>query len=171
MAPGTMQAVKFAAALLCAIASRSSAIDVSSCEEFAVVDRKTETEVTITNADFTCTNYTRLSIRSPSMVLKSAVGAVTFSNLAFSIYGALIVEPDVEFTGIELVVCRERTSGIMTIIAAKIIVMGGICPHEVGTAAVTRVCQSAVYNVPVPVWNNNSMGPEAVCVGYLHQSS
>lgn len=105
MAPGTMQAAKFAAALLCAIAPRSNAVDVSSCEEFAAVDRKTETEVTITNADFSCTEYTRLSIKSPSMVLKSSVGAVTFSNLAFSVYGALTVEPDVEFTGIELVVC------------------------------------------------------------------
>lgn len=105
MAPVTMQAAKFAAALLCAIASRSSAVDVSSCEDFAAVDRKAETEVTITNADFACTNYTRLSIKSPAMRLKSSVGAVTFSNLALSVYGALTVEPDVEFTGIELVVC------------------------------------------------------------------
>ena len=110
MAPGTMQATKFAAVLLlCAIASRSSAVVVSSCEEFAAVDRKTATEVTITNADFTCTEYTRLSIKSPSMALKSSVGAVTFSNLALSVYGVLTVEPDVEFTGIELVVCRKRT--------------------------------------------------------------
>ena len=92
MAPGTMQATKFAAVLLlCAIASRSSAVVVSSCEEFAAVDRKTATEVTITNADFTCTEYTRLSIKSPSMALKSSVGAVTFSNLALSVYGVLTV--------------------------------------------------------------------------------
>ena len=75
------------------------AVDVGSCEEFAAVDRKTETEMTITNADFACDEYTRVSIRS-DMVLKSSVGPVTFSNFSLKIYESLIVEPDVIFTGI-----------------------------------------------------------------------
>ena len=75
------------------------AVDVGSCTEFAAVDRKTETEVTITNSDFACDEYTRVSIRS-NMVLKSSVGPVTFSNFSLKIYGSLVVEPDVVFTGI-----------------------------------------------------------------------
>ena len=75
------------------------AVDVGSCEEFAAVDRETETEVTITNADFACDEYTRVSIRS-DMVLKSSVGPVTFSNFSLKIYESLIVEPGVIFTGI-----------------------------------------------------------------------
>ena len=78
-------------------------IDVATCEAFAAVDRKVETEVTVTNAVFYCEEYTRLSIRS-DMVLKSSEGPVTFYNLALKIYGSLTVEMDVEFTGIELVV-------------------------------------------------------------------
>ena len=81
----------------------SLAVEVASCEEFEAVDRKKETEVTITTADFRCDSYTRLSIRS-EMVLKSTVGAVTFSNLALKIYDSLTVEPDVEFTNITDVV-------------------------------------------------------------------
>lgn len=109
MLPGKMQAATkllAAAALFSSLilSPASAAVDVSTCEEFAAVDRSTETEVTITNAAFTCDTYTRLSIRSDGMVIKSSVGAVTFSNFALSIYGSLTVEPDVEFTGIELVV-------------------------------------------------------------------
>lgn len=94
----------FATALLvAAFASSSCAVEVSTCEEFAAVDRKTETLVTITNADFACDEYTRLSIRT-NMVLESTVGKVTFSNLALKVYGSLIVQPDVVFTGVTLVV-------------------------------------------------------------------
>ena len=71
--------------------------------ESEAVDRKAETGVNITTADFRCDSYTRLSIRS-EMVLNSTVGAVTFSNLALKIYGKLTVEPDVTFTGITNVV-------------------------------------------------------------------
>ena len=105
------------AAVLGAIASRShAAVEVSSCEEFAAVDRKTETEITFTNADFKCDGYTRLSLRSPRMVLRSSVGPITFSNLALSVYGAVTVEPDVEFTGIELVVSRGSSCNSYSII-------------------------------------------------------
>ena len=97
-------ATAFATVLVALATLRQTlAVDVGSCEEFEAVDRKTETEVTITNADFQCDEYTRLSIRS-EMVLKSTVGAVTFSNLALKIYGSLTVEPDVTFTGITDVV-------------------------------------------------------------------
>lgn len=82
----------------------AQAVDISSCEEFAALDRKTETLVTITTADFKCDEYTRLSIKSAEMVLSSSVGPVTFSNLALHVFGSLTVEPDVEFTGIEAVV-------------------------------------------------------------------
>ena len=88
---------------LAATTSLVRSIDVATCEEFAAVDRKVETEVAVTNAVFSCEEYTRLSIRS-DMVLKSSKGPVTFSNLALKIYGSLTVEMDVEFTGIELVV-------------------------------------------------------------------
>ena len=104
-----MRFAKAFATSLVAIAALpgSLAVDVGSCEEFEAVDRKTETEVTITAADFQCSSYTRLSIRS-EMVLKSTVGAVTFSNLALKIYGSLTVEPDVTFTGITDVVSWRR---------------------------------------------------------------
>ena len=88
---------------LAVVASCAKAINVGTCEQFAAVDRKTETEVTITTADFACDEYTRLSIRT-DMVLKSSVGKVTFSNLALKVYGSLTAEPDVVFTGITLVV-------------------------------------------------------------------
>ena len=94
-------------AVLLAAPLPSLAVEVGSCSEFEAVDRKTETEVTITTADFRCDSYTRLSIRS-EMVLKSTVGAVTFSNLALKIYSKLTVEPDVTFTGITDVVSRRR---------------------------------------------------------------
>lgn len=79
------------------------AVEVGSCDEFEAVDRKTDTEVTITNADFACNNYKRLNIRS-DMVLRSFVGAVTLSNLGLKIYGSLTVQPDMVFTGITDVV-------------------------------------------------------------------
>ena len=85
------------------VASCARAVDVGTCEQFAAVDRKTETEVTITAADFSCDDYTRLSIRT-DMVLKSTVGKVTFSNLCLKVYGSLTVEPDVVFNGVDLVV-------------------------------------------------------------------
>ena len=91
------------ALVVIAVLPRALAVDVGSCVEFEAVDRKTETEVIITTADFQCDSYTRLSIRS-EMVLKSTVGAVTFSNLALKVYGSLTVEPDVTFTGITDVV-------------------------------------------------------------------
>lgn len=93
-------------AALCAGAVTSgarAAVDVGSCTEFAAVEREVETEVTITEADFACDEYTRLSIRS-DMVLKSSVGKVTFTNFALKVYGSLTVEPDVVFTGVSLVV-------------------------------------------------------------------
>ena len=86
-----------------------AAIDVGTCEQFAAVDRRTETEVTITSADFKCGTYTRLSIRA-DMVLKSTVGKVTFTNLALKVYGSLTVEPDVVFTGVNLVVSRNAST-------------------------------------------------------------
>lgn len=91
------------AAIVVAVASSARAVDVGTCEEFAAVDRRTETEVTITSADFACDEYTRLTIRS-DMVLKSTVGAVTFSNFALKVAGSLVVEPDVAFTNIDSVV-------------------------------------------------------------------
>ena len=97
----------FIALALAATAAPVWSIDVATCQEFAAVDRETETEVTVTNAVFSCEEYTRLSIRS-DMVLKSSVGPVTFSNLALKVIGSLTVEMDVEFTGVELVV-RELT--------------------------------------------------------------
>ena len=100
-----MRFATISAAVLAVIATlpRTLAVDVGSCVEFEAVDRSTETEVTITTADFQCDEYTRLSIRS-EMVLKSTVGAVTFSNLALKVYGSLTVEHDVTFTGITDVV-------------------------------------------------------------------
>lgn len=97
-----------AALLVASISTRAhAAVSVSTCEEFEAIDRKTETEITFTTADFKCNEYTRLSLKAPSTVLKSSVGPITFSNLALSVYGALTVEPDVEFTGIETVVSRD----------------------------------------------------------------
>ncbi|CAM9388259.1 unnamed protein product [Ascophyllum nodosum] len=84
-------------------------IDVATCQEFAAVDRATEAEVTVTNAVFSCEEYTRLSIRS-DMIIKSSVGPVTFSNLALKVIGSLTVEMDVEFTGVELV---EKNGGAL----------------------------------------------------------
>ena len=89
--------------LLATLASCAKAVDVGSCSEFAAVDRKVVTEVTITSSDFSCDEYTRLSIRT-DMVLKSSVGKVSFNNLALKVYGSLAVEPDVSFTGVTLVV-------------------------------------------------------------------
>ena len=67
-----MTRVTMLAAVLGAVASRShAAVEVSSCEEFATVDRKTETEIIFTSADFKCDEYTRLSIKYRTMVLKS----------------------------------------------------------------------------------------------------
>lgn len=94
------------AALLCAFARRSAdAIGVATCEEFAAVDRATETKITITNTTIVCAEYTRLSIRSDAMVLRSDKDKVTFTNLALHVYGSLTVQMDVQFTGIKLVVC------------------------------------------------------------------
>eukprot|EP00904_Undaria_pinnatifida_P003568 jgi/Undpi1/13211/HiC_scaffold_8.g02873.m1 len=93
-------------AALTAIATlpRLLAVEVESCDAFEAIDRKTETGVTIPGSPpppiSDVTSYTRLSIRS-EMVLKSTVGAVTFSNLGLKIYGKLTVEPDVTFTGID----------------------------------------------------------------------
>lgn len=96
----TTTVVSLATSLAIATFSRAAgAVDVSSCAEFEAVDRAVESEITITTADFACDAYTRLSIRS-NMVIKSAVGAVTFSNLSLKVYGSLTVEPDVMFTGI-----------------------------------------------------------------------
>lgn len=81
----------------------ANAVDVGTCAEFAAVDLTTETEVTITNADFTCDQYTRLSIKS-DLVLTSSSGAVTFTNFSLKVVGSLVVEPDVIFTGISDVV-------------------------------------------------------------------
>lgn len=89
--------------LLSAVVSCAKAVDVGSCAEFAAVDRKVVTEVTITSSDISCDEYTRLSIRT-DMVLKSSVGKVSFSNFALKVYGSLTVEPDVSFTGVTLVV-------------------------------------------------------------------
>lgn len=91
------------------VASRARAVDVATCEQFTAVDRKTETEVTITAADFKCDAYTRLSIRT-DMVLKFNVGKVTVSNLALKVYGSLTIEPDVVFTGVTLVVSPAHSS-------------------------------------------------------------
>ena len=109
------------------MASCAKAVNVGTCEQFAAVDRKTETEVTITTADFACDEYTRLSIRT-AMVLKSSVGKVTFSNLALKVYGSLTVEPDVVFTGISLVVSEgprqrkynEKKSVLLLLLAVVI---------------------------------------------------
>lgn len=106
--------VFFSAAVLACTSSCARAVNVGTCEEFEAVDRKTETEVTITNSEFTCDEYTRLSIRT-DMVLKSSVGAVTFSNLALKVYGSLTVEPDVVFTGISFVVSSVVVSGAAVI--------------------------------------------------------
>eukprot|EP00904_Undaria_pinnatifida_P010188 jgi/Undpi1/629/HiC_scaffold_10.g04093.m1 len=99
--------------LLAVFACCARAVDVATCEQFAAVDLYTETEVTITTADFACDDYTRLTIRT-EMVLKSTVGKVTFSNLAFKVYGngvgSLTIEPDVVFTGISLV---EKNGGAL----------------------------------------------------------
>lgn len=89
--------------LLAAVVSRAKAVDVGSCSEFAAVDRKVVTEVTITSSDFSCDEYTRLAIRT-DMVLKSSVGKVSFNNFALKVYGSLTVEPDVSFTGVTLAV-------------------------------------------------------------------
>lgn len=99
----------------------AQAVDVASCKEFAGVDRETETLVTITTADFKCDEYTRLSIKSPDMVLLSSVGLVTFSNFALHIFGSLTVEPDVTFTGIELVVSPSSN-------VSRTLRLGGLCP-------------------------------------------
>ena len=101
--------VTFTAAFASTIIAPLGAVDVGSCEEFAAIDRKTETDVTITNANFACDEYTRLSIRS-DMFLDSSVGPVTFSNSSLKVYGSLVIEPDVVFTGITDVVsvlCRH----------------------------------------------------------------
>lgn len=98
-----MRLPSLAAIFAAAVAPGAGAVDVGSCAEFAAVDGKVETEVTITNADMVCNNYTRLPIRT-DMVLKSSVGKVTFTNLALKVWGSLTVEPDVVFTGIALVV-------------------------------------------------------------------
>lgn len=95
----------YIAALLCALAWHSArAIGVATCQELVDVDRATETKITITTADLACDEFTRLSIRSEALVLGSKVGKVTFSNVSFHVFGSLTVEPDVEFTGIKLVV-------------------------------------------------------------------
>lgn len=94
-------------AICAAVARCTGAVDVGSCAEFAAVDREVETEVTITNADITCDEYTRLSIRT-DMVLKSSVGKVTFSNLSLKVWESLTVEPDVVFTGVTLAVSEKE---------------------------------------------------------------
>eukprot|EP00904_Undaria_pinnatifida_P002910 jgi/Undpi1/1261/HiC_scaffold_109.g14175.m1 len=109
-----MQFIKrFATSAICWCAvslSSSAAIDVATCEEFSAVARDTWTvkTVTITNADFSCDEYTRLSIEDRKLVLTSSVGPVTFSNLAFDVSGRLDVEADVEFTGIERVLTLAK---------------------------------------------------------------
>lgn len=101
--PRLLVAVFGTVSVLLFTASCAGAVDVGSCAEFAAVDRKIEREVTITTADLACDEYTRLSIRT-DMLLKSSVGKVTFTNLALKVYASLTVEPDVEFTGVTLVV-------------------------------------------------------------------
>lgn len=97
------------AIVLVIVAPWAHAVDVGSCDQFAAVDRRTETEVTVTTADFKCDTYTRLSIRT-DMVLKFNVGKVTVSNLALKVYGSLTIEPDVVFTGVTLVVSPAHSS-------------------------------------------------------------
>lgn len=90
-----------------AMLARTGAVNVASCAELAAMD-KTDldalAEITISTADFECEEYTRVPIRSSDMVLKSSVGKVTFTNFALKIIGSVVVEMDVEFTGVKSVV-------------------------------------------------------------------
>ena len=89
-------------------------IDVAACQEFVAVDRETETEVTVTNAVFSCEEYTRLSIRY-AMVLKSSVGPVTFSNLALKVYW-------ITHCGNGCGVHRSRTRGKRTYLLVSMVI-------------------------------------------------
>lgn len=83
--------------------ARAISISVSSCTELARMDPDVTTELTVTKDTLICEDYTRIRIKS-GLVLMSTASKLTFSNVAFKVWGDLTVEPDVVFTGVSLVV-------------------------------------------------------------------
>lgn len=106
MAP--YSSLAFIAAIVAAPAVAAVEYTVTTCADLADVDDTLVTGLTVGSSTFACDEYTRFRVRN-TMTLKASVPEVAFSNFSLKVFGELIVEPDVGFSGVVDQVRAEET--------------------------------------------------------------